>query len=441
MDNNGNPVSGNIDIRYRSLKNSSDIFLSGIPMHFDSLGARYHFTSNQLIEIYAEKDGRELRIDPKKEISIEFPTSGKKKEKPEEMDLFRLNIKNKKWDYRGKTNASFENVKPNVQGKEEAVQNIENQYSNLENDLIQNYQEKIRTLESSVQYPSQPIMPERYDEERPVFDFDLDADAIPELAEYSNISWQPEGNENALRLISTVEWETDEISINKISGNNYKMTFNNGQYNVELNVKPVLTPKEYNRALAIHNSKMTAYKAAKASADAQIKSEKDKLIGEQEKKMEELEEKKSKQIEAILDSPEKNQDIVEKAVINVFTIKELGVWNCDFLFAPHDVESNIVLEDSKGKRYSNTTVYLADLNKNTLTKFYLDDFVRIKFNPKSNNQLWILCPDGKIAIAYPEKIKAINPKNKKNIITLEKINKEIQGVNDVYDILKIGKSM
>ena len=89
----------------------------------------------------------------------------------------------------------------------------------------------------------------------------------------------------------------------------------------------------------------------------------------------------------------------------------------------------------------NTTLFLADMSKNSLSKYYLGEYAEININPTSTNQIWIIKEDGKIAIAYPADLKKLDFKKGIVNISLETIDQVVKTEKDVYKILKLGTPM
>lgn len=72
VDNEGNLVQGNVQVKYREFRSPIDFYLSGIPMNYDSLGKQFVFESGGMCEILAYKEGVRVFVNPliKPEINI-----------------------------------------------------------------------------------------------------------------------------------------------------------------------------------------------------------------------------------------------------------------------------------------------------------------------------------------------------------------------------------
>jgi hypothetical protein len=72
MDDRGRQISGDVDLRYRTMHDPVDFFLSGIPMYYDSVGVTYQMESAGMIEVQAFQNGSAIRLQPGKVIRIEM---------------------------------------------------------------------------------------------------------------------------------------------------------------------------------------------------------------------------------------------------------------------------------------------------------------------------------------------------------------------------------
>lgn len=71
-DANGNPIQGEVEIRYREYRNAAQMAFSGIPMTFDENGEHYNFNSAGMFEIRAFQDGKELRMKEGTSFNVDY---------------------------------------------------------------------------------------------------------------------------------------------------------------------------------------------------------------------------------------------------------------------------------------------------------------------------------------------------------------------------------
>ncbi len=445
IDENGQKVSGNIDIRYRAINNATDQFLSGIPVHFESSNDQHVFKDQKLFEIYAEKGNRKLSIHPDKKITINIPEKIKTRKNATsttDITMYLLNQSERTWEYKGMSKSKLEKLVPRPKGN---IEQLNRDYEQKESEIRQNYTDRITQLEASTTYPTPPTKPNKYDPSKPVFDFDLDKDTkLDDISEYENIKWEPIGEKNKIIRVAGKEWDSDQITFLKTGDNKYRMIFNDGQQIIEMNVKAVLSKDEYQKAEAKYQSNLEKHNAEKKSIENKLKEQKSELEKELENKIQDLIAEKENKILALnSDSQDEVNSIVERAVNHVFTIQEMGIWSFSNIEKSGIEMVSVILQDKNGTSYSNTMVYLADLERQTVARFYSGQKAEIKLSTKSSPmELWLVTPNGRIAIAdRKEWSSIIFNKEEENILILKEIDKNIETIQDVYDILKIGKPM
>lgn len=125
---------------------------------------------------------------------------------------------------------------------------------------------------------------------------------------------------------------------------------------------------------------------------------------------------------------------------HIFTITELGIWNCERIKNTDLAEKELKFIDNDGNSIQNTTLYHADLNHGLVQKVFLGDFARLKFSLSSKNQFWVIMPDGSIANIKAEDVKQqLDTGN--DTLRLRSSGKVARTEQDVYDELGLGKAM
>lgn len=93
VDKNGNPVSGNVQIKYREYRNSAHMAFSQIPMVYSENGLNYNFNSVGMFEIRAFQNGEELEIAKGKTFTVDYSCT----ESLDTTYFFALDDKSQKW--------------------------------------------------------------------------------------------------------------------------------------------------------------------------------------------------------------------------------------------------------------------------------------------------------------------------------------------------------
>lgn len=287
-DETGAVIQGNVNIKYRVLDAPGDYFLSGIPMHYDSLGNRYPFETQKVFEIFAEKDGKRLAVNPEKGMEISF--EGKQEasaddKNPNYFRVYQLKESKENWGFMGHTVSSFIEIPTDVpSGNDEA--SIDAKFQNSVARIEAETASAIANLSNQYPSPRLPQEPQRFDPEKVTFDLDISTDLAEEFGEFQNLRWQPKGNDDQIMQLSQVEWYEDEISLRKVSADLYKIKFDNGQVKFEMDAVPVLSGPEFQAALE-------TYKTNKAAAEQSIQANQAKIAQEKLALEQELNNKKN----------------------------------------------------------------------------------------------------------------------------------------------------
>lgn len=103
VDQNGNAVTGEIEIRYQEFRNPVDFILSGIPMHIDSGKERGYFDSGGMFRILAFQNGNPLTL--QEEIQVDFQLT----DNLPNMNFYELDSLSNNWNERQRVTDGFGN--------------------------------------------------------------------------------------------------------------------------------------------------------------------------------------------------------------------------------------------------------------------------------------------------------------------------------------------
>ena len=95
VDNSEKTVTDEVTIKYREYHDALDVFLSGIPMDYNSNGEKLTFQTASMFEIKAEQNGKELKLAEGNKIDIRFASY----EGGTDYDFFQYDEKGNKWDF------------------------------------------------------------------------------------------------------------------------------------------------------------------------------------------------------------------------------------------------------------------------------------------------------------------------------------------------------
>ena len=294
VDKNGAPVTGEVELKYREFNTNLDIFLSGIPMKYDSAGVNYTFESNGMFEIRGYQNGELVEVAPEKELEIAMEIEDIKSGFSE----YYLNEETGNWDFKNGQNYEV--------GDESYVSNEEKLFgdgeitdftSNLfvkridgsENDsnwqpteeLIKNTKEtakldaEIKQIEKEKKKRQKPVKPKKADRDVPQIALEVDFKDFPELKAFKNTLFQVAEKDLGTFDAKWGEETWNDIGISKSTlEGHYRIVFSRPGKRVRVTCAPVVTNAEFPKATSHYKSLLTQYNFSLDSLN-QVKREKE----------------------------------------------------------------------------------------------------------------------------------------------------------------------
>lgn len=108
VDENGQPVEGEIDIKWKEYHSLTDILLSGIPMKYDSAGVSFDFVSGGMFTIDALNNGNSVDLAEGKKATVNLASY----EDTPCFNFYELNEQTGEWSYETTKNGTAINEKP-----------------------------------------------------------------------------------------------------------------------------------------------------------------------------------------------------------------------------------------------------------------------------------------------------------------------------------------
>lgn len=369
--------SGEVDIYYREMHDAVDFFMAGVPMTYDSAGTRHYLQSAGMIEIIALQEGRRVNIAPGKSIQIELQSelAAQADGSWPSFKVYYLDTVARNWTYRGSSSMLFED--------EISANNTGNSTNQLEI-------EKAVILAADPQ-PEAPVKPVKSDSKVVSFELDLKDGEIPvepgSEAAVADLKsggiWQvlpncPPFNTNEL---NSPEWKS--VRLRRTGENSYEMTLLKDEKQLKLLVQPVMTNRDYETALKKYE-------------------EEQRLFEDELKQWEQRTQEKIAALEqrmAANDQEEDDTDAPTRKVRHIFNINAFGIWNCDRP-APLARSSFRIrtIEDQNGQEFPNQTAYLSDEDGQSIYQLHTGRGSTVYFDKNKEYLLWMLTPEGKIAL-------------------------------------------
>lgn len=452
MDDRGQLITGEVEIRYREMHDYVDFFLSGIPMVYDSANVRYTLESAGMIEIYAEKDGKRVNMAPGKHIDVSLVSQIDVPDinVPPSYNIYQLDTAARKWVYQDIDRLEIiDDILPTIDPQHPAYSAIDTYKKELAA-LAAKREKDEEALNSRFLQPIAPLKPQKASSGQPTFSLDpegfvisLDEQSIPaserqELrTQIDNIIWEvsPKNIDFDTRSLQ-VEWEG--VRLKKLQAWEYEVTYFSGDTEVAMIVNRVLTGERFSQAMAQYETDLAIYQEALANYENEVRREKARLRADFLEAKQSL---RSQLDEALFSGQHNDEDewahtLQKRKIRNRFRATGFGIWNCDRPVAPLEQQVKAKFVDTNGKLLKGIPGYLVDKTRNTVVRFLATRNTPIAYNTLSDNMLWLVTEDQKIALVRPEQFKAIPEGASKHIFEAEVLEANTKEEQEIRRMLK-----
>ena len=408
--------SGDVDIYYREMHDAVDFFVAGVPMTYDSAGTRHYLQSAGMIEIIALQNGQPVGMAPGKTIRIELSSNiaAQADGSWPSFKVYHLDTEARNWVFYGQSAMVFDNPT-----------NTEQLEGRSAVDRLNAEKAAIMTADPKPEAPMKPVKP---DGKAVSFELDLKDGSLPvEPGSEEAIAslqkgaiWQvrpncPAFNENALNL----EWKSARLK--RLSEVEYELTLIGEANELRLLVQPVITGKDFERAQNSYNEAVQAYEAKLAEWEKRTT---DKIAALESRYNQETSDKGA------------TASTQTRHVRHIFDINAFGIWNCDRP-APLAKSSFRIrmIEDQNGTRYPNQTAYLSDENGKSIYQLHTGRGSTVYFDQKKEYLLWMMTPNGKIALVKTKAEWAQSNPKKGVKLKVQTVDREIRNEADIREVL------
>lgn len=460
VDSRGEVVSGEITLRYREMHDFVDFFLAGIPMVYDSGGVLYTLESAGMIEVYAEKNGEPLNLAHDKHIGVELVSrvnTSPTLEIPTGFNIYRLDEEARNWRYVAVDHMrplDEEPIFPRAGGELTAVERAYMTYTQELQAIEKRRDEQLAALERAYPMPSKPVAPRKPSPDRHVFELDLSelsrpvGDAATNQARrelkamyqnYNRMLWElsPRSTISA-EQIQREFGEVENIRIQSEGNGEYQITLEKDGRNVSFYALPVLTGSEYQQASEQYQRDLAEWENAVAAREQLLEQKRREIeaaIAQQKVETQQRFQQTLEQLSAQSNDHDATNLIVQRKVVNQFSINCTGIWNCDRPLPPYMTEVRASFVNTKGEPYANLTGYIVDRSRNSLSRFLVKNDAKLSFNHLSDNLLWLVTEEGKLALCRPEQFRQIKPGTQTFTFVLEEIDMPLKTVEDARRVL------
>ncbi|MCW5906835.1 MAG: hypothetical protein KIS94_03165 [Chitinophagales bacterium] len=418
LNENGNVVTGEIELSYREFHDIADVFIAGIPMVYDSAGEEYHFETAGMMEIIARQNGKELFANPGALIKVEMVSHNTE----DKFNTYCLDTTKRTWEYVAQNNYN----KPTVAKKEK--QEAKKSAKQIEKE------KELKTAIAAIEQ-TKPVEPRKVDEQKPRFTIKVDKNEFPEIAIYENMKFQVE-DKNYNTAKAKVLWENVELK--RVAGTlNYEVTFSNARESYTVIATPVFADKDYAAAKKVYDEKYKEYETALAKK----KAEQEKLKAEMEVKAKEIEQKIQQQMKEQQERIRTYEAGLAQSdlMYRTFTVARFGIWNCDYPQSLPEGGNVLARFENKdtGKSLDLHMVYLVERGRNAMYTYYPDRLKAFRFNPQKENFVWLVTRDMKIAVVRADDFRASVKKTGDVTFKAEVVEQKFKTSEEVKEYLEI----
>jgi len=451
MDDRGKLIEGEVEIHYREMHDYVDFFLSGIPMVYDSANVRYTLESAGMIEIYAEKNGKRVNMAPGKHIDvslvsqIDVPNINV----PPSYNIYQLDTAARAWVYQDIDQLNIiDDVLPQVDEAHPAYSVFDSYKQEIAQLEAQRKLEN-EALNSRFPQPLIPVRPQKATNTQPTFSIDpedfsilLDEASIVGKerqllsTQIDNVIWEvsPKNVDFDTRSLQ-VEWEGARLK--KLQAWEYEITYFSGDTEVPMIINRVLTGDLFSQAMAQYEEEMKQYQLALSEYEAAVKQERLSLAEKYQSQKAALKEAFLAEVAAAnLNDDDLAQSLSKRKIRNQFRATGFGIWNCDRPVAPLEQTVKAKFVDPNGQLLRDVPGYLVDKTRNTVVRFLATRNTPIAYNTLSDNMLWLVTEDQKIALVRPDQFKAIPEGASKHIFELEVLEANTKEEQEIRRMLK-----
>lgn len=444
-DQNGAPIVGTVEIKVREFHNPVDIYLSGIPMKYDSAGNEFTLESGGMIEIYGYKDGQPIEIVSGKAIEIKFV----EKVKNTALNLYDFDTVLNRWDYQGKpeftANPKFDSsnkIKTTPEQNTNVAQQPIDSISIVTKKQVNEAKYVYETIkqENKKLKNEAPKKPKTIENPQNVFTLNIDTKDFPEFSNYTNTKFEiDDANEWVNPNVFSTDWDNAILSQHQSKGN-YLLTLSTKKEEEKIIVHSVLEGTDLAKAQQQFENDFKTYqtkldKRIAAEEEAKAYYEEKKRIYEEQLKLQKqraLEIQKQQEIAAKQAKLYAESNTIKNQFTTTFKIKNFGTWNCDSPVKPpkgYTLNNDFLALD--GSSIQLITVNVIELGKNAVFDF---TGRQLKVNPREQSIVFGMTLDNKVAAITPTSLKRqINEKQK--TLKLKVYENAKQAISEIKELV------
>lgn len=359
----GTPFTGSADLRFAEFHDVVEIFLSGVPMTYDSAGVNYTFQSAGMFDIMAFSSGNSLILADGKEITIDIVSND-----PDLYNLYYFDTVVNHWQYLSTEQPG--DVVP-YSGRDDTRRPESGQRrisSEAAGELL---------AEGGLSQKQEPLpeaSPEkrfkRRDSRNFAFRIDFDEKSFPELSGISDLMFEITDDSVEKKYLRGT-W--DSIALDRDAEQGYRISLFRLRSSYTFNAQPVLNAAEYDAVVE-------SYRNAAAQREQEMAERRSNAVAQ-------------RAVAQRMDANMRNW-----AYSRSISVVNLGTWNLDIPIPMPENATVIaaVFKDAKGKAIYPQSVFVAQKDVNILWNY--NPSQRVLYSQSRQNIMWFLMTDGNYAI-------------------------------------------
>ncbi|MCE9540180.1 MAG: hypothetical protein K8R85_13335 [Bacteroidetes bacterium] len=414
VDEKGNDINGEVEIKFREFHDPIDIMLSGIPMHYDSAGMQYQLESAGMFEVMAYQQGQPLQLKPGKEISVNMvsPTNN-----GNDYNIYYLDTNKRQWNY----------ISENTESNNTCVP------------LFERNPAYAKEFESNTVFEklNKPVLPKKEDPNAYNFIIDVKRTEFPELTVYKGLKFEPVESKKKFHTKLALKTWDDVVIERENDSEHYIITFSSEKESHSIKVRPVVDAKNYAETMKDHERRQKQYEVSLALRKKYANEKRDSLY----------------RIRSVLSGTALRGNLNERfnnfiddsftetskdlLVYRTFSISRLGIWNsdrpCKFVSGA-DFNHTAQFTSLKNEALMLKSVYLVKRDINSLYPVQEQNFNRFPFASTVDIIIGIGYND-ELYYIKDEDLKQIDPGKKEILFKM----KEIGGVSSSVGLKQLLK--
>lgn len=437
VDESGVAIEGTVDLAYREFHDQIDIFLSGIPMHYDSANIDYNLESAGMFEIKGLFKGKPVRINPTTPLEIQLQsvydgTSYNQYQLDEEAD---------QWVYLGKDNlehdVATELIKHPLSKEEENYLNSdeykqEEAYLKTTDKALKQQLKIVQRAEKSVRQQERkvPNKPKKLNKSNYQFDIDIDPREFPELSGFSQTKFEVAPKDNSFSPeVYNITWEDIRLR-QKDNNKNYDLTLSKPEEQVTFEVYPVFEGSGFDNAMVDYREKFKVYEQElnkRKAKEHQLRKTYEAAYADYKerkanhaRKLNEAKANRRTQQDVFFATNAKQELTTGSKVKRVFSVLSFGIYNSDHpVFKPIGIPIEVFAHDESGTPIELVTMQSIQEDVNTVYSYDGPKFQNITFDNTKKNLLLGVFDGGKLAVATPADFKNVQWDNGQHHFTMQ----------------------